>query len=145
MVGGYGGPDACGSIVHPAVTVVAADGSTRSGPAMAGMVLAVDMAISADGKRVAFVSAGNATNTVPGDTQPALTQVFVSDTDSVTDDHVGCMPDGTHGPCASGFVKGGTSFDPMTGAPTQKVRNRPVRAISSRYAMAVAICCCGAP
>ena len=70
VVGGYGGPDACNGIVHPAVTMVSSDGSTRSGPAMAGMVLAVDMAISPDAQRVAFVSAGNATNMVPGDASP---------------------------------------------------------------------------
>jgi hypothetical protein len=104
VVGGYGGPDACNGIVHPTVTMVASDGSVRSGPAMAGMVLAVDMAISPDAKRVAVISAGNATNTVPGDTQPDLTRVFVTDTDSVTDDHVGCMPDGTHGPCSAGIT-----------------------------------------
>jgi cytochrome c553 len=106
VVGGYGGPDACNGIIHPAVTMVSSDGSTRSGPAMAGMVLAVDMAISQDAKRVAFVSAGNATNMVPGDSQPDLTRVFVSDTGSVTDDQIGCMPDGTHGPCGAGFVGG---------------------------------------
>ena len=60
------GPDACNGIVHPAVTMVSPDGSVHSGPAMAGMVLAVDMAISPDGKRVAVVSAGNATNTFVG-------------------------------------------------------------------------------
>ena len=87
VVGGYGGPDACNGIVHPAVTMVSSDGSVHSGPAMAGMVLAVDMAISPDGKRVAVVSAGNATNTFVGGptTSPALPQVFVSDTTSVTD------------------------------------------------------------
>ena len=76
VVGGYGGPDACNGIVHPAVTMVSSDGSVHSGPAMAGLVLAVDMAISADGKRVAVVSAGNATNTfVSGPaTSPALPQ-----------------------------------------------------------------------
>src|SRR3954454_10623524 len=103
VVGGYGGPDACSGIVHPAVTMVSSDGKTHSGPAMAGMVLAVDMAISQDSRRVAFISAGNATNAFPGDSQPELARVFVSDTDSVTDDQVGCMPDGMHGPCASGF------------------------------------------
>jgi len=116
VVGGYGGPDACSGIVHPAVTMVGADGSTRSGPAMAGMVLAVDMAISPDGQRVAFVSAGNSTNQIPGDSGPDLTRVFVSDTDSVTDDHVGCMPDGTHGPCNPGFAGG--VMPPIAGSST---------------------------
>jgi hypothetical protein len=103
VVGGYGGPDACNGIVHPAVTMVASDGSVRSGPAMAGMVLAVDMAISPDSQRVAVVSAGNATNTVPGTNTPMLTQVFVSDVDSTTDTDIGCQPDGTHGPCGGGI------------------------------------------
>jgi mono/diheme cytochrome c family protein len=118
VVGGYGGPDACNGIVHPAVTVVASDGSTRSGPALAGMVLSVDMAISADAKRVAFISAGNSTNMIPGDVAPDLTRVFVSDTDSVTDDHVGCMPDGMHGPCGGGFVGGTPLFASDTGSGT---------------------------
>jgi hypothetical protein len=107
VVGGYGGPDACNGIVHPAVTVVGSDGSTHSGPALAGMVLAVDVAIAPDAKRVAFISAGNSTNTIPGDTAPDLTRVFVSDMDSVTDNTVGCMPDGMHGPCSGGLVGGG--------------------------------------
>jgi cytochrome c553 len=54
---------------------------------------------------------------IPGDTKPDLTQVFVSDTDSMTDDSVGCQPDGKHGPCSVGGF--GTSRpippDAMTG------------------------------
>ena len=89
-MGGYGGPDTCSSIVHPAVTMVSPDGSMRSGPAMTGMVLAVDMAVSADGKRVAFVSAGNATNDGCREARAsALPRVFMSDTDSTTDPKVG--------------------------------------------------------
>ncbi len=98
VVGGYGGPDTCGSIVHPAVTMVSPDGSLRSGPALIGMVLAVDMAVSTDGKRVAFVAAGNATNAVQGSSF-GLPRVFLSDTESTTDDNVGCQPDGKHAPC----------------------------------------------
>jgi hypothetical protein len=127
VVGGYGGPDACNGIVHPAVTMVSPDGSVHSGPAMAGMVLAVDMAISPDGKRIAVVSAGNATNTFVGGptTAPALPQVFVSDTTSVTDGDIGCQPDGMHGPCGPGVfgtpigVAGSTGSEPrpeMTGS-----------------------------
>src|SRR5436190_2423753 len=106
VVGGYGGPDTCSGIVHPAVTMVSPDGKTHSGPAMAGMVLAVDMAISPDAKRIAFVSAGNSTNTFQGDPSatPVLTRVFVSDTQSTTDETVGCMPDGKHAPCNGGIV-----------------------------------------
>ena len=35
---------------------------SRTGAALAGLVLAVDAAVSADGTRVAFVSMGNASN-----------------------------------------------------------------------------------
>ena len=101
--GGYGGFDSCGAIVHPAVTAIDADGHMRSGPALAGMVLAVDMAISSSGKRVAFVSAGNATNQIVGDTGPNLTRVFAADVDAVTDTEIGCQPDGMHGPCPGGL------------------------------------------
>src|SRR5262252_1700970 len=115
--GGYGGPDTCGGIVHPGVTVIGSDGSTRTGPALAGMVLAVDMAIAPDGNKIAFVSAGNATNIVQGAPPgvPAVTRVFVSDVDSTTDDNIGCMPDGTHAPCSPGFI-GGVRMPPPTGA-----------------------------
>jgi hypothetical protein len=112
VAGGYGGPDTCGAIVHPAVSSVSTNGSVKSGPAIAGMVLAVDMAISHDGKRIAFVSAGNATNMVPGDVGPDLPRVFATSVDAVTDDTVGCMPDGTHAPCPGGFGSSGLG---MTG------------------------------
>jgi len=101
VVGGYGGPDGCSGIVHPTVTMVSPDGSVRTGPALAGLVLAVDMAITTDGQRIAFVSAGNATNTSflgpPGTS--GVPRVFVSDVGSVTDGDAGCMPDGKHAPC----------------------------------------------
>ena len=107
VVGGYGGVDPCNTIVHPAVTMVSSDGTMHSGPAMAGLVLAVDMAISADGQKIAVVSAGNATNSTQGPGGPPdMTRVFISDTTSTTDDHVGCMPDGTHGPCSPGVMGG---------------------------------------
>jgi mono/diheme cytochrome c family protein len=113
-VGGYGGPDTCGGIVHPAVTMIAPDGSMRSGPAMTGMVLAVDMAVSADGQRVAFVAAGNSTNGGP-QTGVALPRVFMSDTESTTDPLTGCKPDGKHGPCSNVVsTMGGTR--PPTGS-----------------------------
>jgi hypothetical protein len=107
VAGGYGGTDPCDAIVHPAITTVAADGTTQSGPALAGLVLAVDMAIAPDG-RVAVISTGNATNTFQGDTTgtPALTRVFVSDLTSTTDSTIGCDPDGTHGPCPAGTMGG---------------------------------------
>jgi len=61
------------------------------------------MAISSTGKRVAFVSAGNATNRIPGDTGPDLPRVFATDVDAVTDTTIGCQTDGMHGPCPGGF------------------------------------------
>jgi hypothetical protein len=119
VVGGYGGVDPCNTIVHPAVTMVTPDGQTHSGPALAGLVLAVDMAISPNAQKIAVVSAGNATNSTqgPGGT-PDMTRVFVSDTTSTTDDHVGCQPDGTHGPCTPGIMGGVPLFsteDPAGG------------------------------
>ena len=80
--------------------MVSPDGSIRSGPALAGMVLAVDMAISPDGKRVAFVSAGNATNTFSGrpDARRLPAQCSCPTPSSITDADVGCKPDGMHGP-----------------------------------------------
>jgi hypothetical protein len=97
--GGYGGPNSCGSIVHPAVTAFRPDGTISSGPALAGLVLAVDVAISADGSHVAFVSMGNATNRQAGATAPQLTRVFQMTLANAVDSTVGCNPDGVHGPC----------------------------------------------
>jgi len=117
VVGGYGGPDTCASIVHPGVTMVASDGSVRTGPALAGLTLAVDMAIAPDGNKIAFVSAGNATNIVQGAFgagAPSIPRVFISDVSSTTDDQIGCMPDGTHGPCSPGFI-GGITEGPVPG------------------------------
>jgi hypothetical protein len=117
VAGGYGGVNPCDSIVHPAVTTVASDGTVRTGPALAGLVLAVDMAISPDGAKVAVVSLGNATNQplmpTSGQTGPQLTRVFVTDMSSATDQTVGCKPDGTHGPC---LPPNTTVVDTSTGA-----------------------------
>ncbi|HSS37421.1 MAG TPA: c-type cytochrome, partial [Polyangia bacterium] len=100
--GGYGGPSPCDAIVHHCITRIDRDGTTHSGPALASLVLAVDMAVSPDGKQVAVVSAGNATNVdvagVAG--APALTRVFLTDLDDVTDPQIGCSMDGKHAPCA---------------------------------------------
>jgi mono/diheme cytochrome c family protein len=106
IAGGYGGTNPCDAIVHPAITTVAADGTTQSGPALAGLVLAVDMAIAPDGQRLAVISTGNSTNAIMGDTSGtlALTRVFVSDIASTTDSTIGCQSDGTHGPCSPGGV-----------------------------------------
>src|SRR5205085_4211653 len=42
---------------------------------------------------------------------PALTRVFLSDTVSTTDDQVGCMPDGKHGPCGGVVGMPGVPLD----------------------------------
>jgi hypothetical protein len=97
--GGYGGVNPCDAIVHPAVTTFAPDGTIATGPALAGMVLVVDMAISADGSHVAFVSLGNATNRQSGATAPQLTRVFATSMAVASDPSIGCNPDGVHGPC----------------------------------------------
>ena len=100
--GGYGGPSPCDAIVHHCITRIDRDGTTRSGPALASMVLAVDMALSPDGKQVAVISAGNATNgDIAGiDNSPVLTRVFLTDLDDATDPLIGCSMDGMHAPCA---------------------------------------------
>jgi hypothetical protein len=101
--GGYGGTNPCNAIVHPAITVVGADGTMKTGPALAGLVMAVDMALSPDGAKVAVISAGNATNqpvmSTSTMTGPQLTRVFVTDLSAVVNDTIGCRPDGTSGPC----------------------------------------------
>jgi hypothetical protein len=98
VAGGYGGgsfdPSGCQSIVHPAVTMVASDGTIKSGPALAGLVLAVDLAVSHDGNRIAVISAGNATNRSPGDTSPDLPRVFVTSLEASTDEHARPLPGG---------------------------------------------------
>ncbi len=111
--GGYGGFNPCNAIVHPAVTAVAADGTVKTGPALAGLVLAVDMAISPDGKRAAFVSPSNASNQASAGTNgPQLRRVFVTDLATAIDETIGCKPDGTHGPC---LANGTTLIDTSSG------------------------------
>jgi hypothetical protein len=101
--GGYGssifGNGQCDAIVQTAVTVVAPDGSTQSGPAMAGMVVPADMAVSSDGSRVAIIAAGNATNSESEGGPPRMPRVFVTNMNDATDDVIGCANDGQHGPC----------------------------------------------
>jgi len=112
--GGYGGLSPCDSIVHTCVTHMHRDGSATSGPPLASLVLAVDLALSPDGRQLAVVSAGNATNldAFAGGMDPALTRVFMTDVDSATDPQTGCSPDGIHGPC---LPKGlGFGFGPIT-------------------------------
>ena len=117
--GGYGGPNACDTIVHGCITRIDRDGTTRTGPALASLVLAIDMALSPDGTQVAVIAAGNATNTdaaTPGTTTPALTRVFLTDLDDATDPKVGCSMDGKHAPCPKGrmFI-GGLSSSGVAG------------------------------
>ncbi len=100
--GGYGSSDPCTSIVHPTVTTVAADGSVRAGAAVAGLVMAVDAAVSADGAHIAFVSMGNATNMqLQNPSATPTARVFVTDTAAINDAAIGCRPDGISGPCIS--------------------------------------------
>jgi len=106
--GGYAGQDICNTIVQTAVTTVGGDGQMTSGPALVGLVLAVDMALSADGSKIAIVSAGNATNAEAPGSPPSLPRLFVTDTQSATDPTVGCRSDGMHGPCLPlGLANGG--------------------------------------
>jgi hypothetical protein len=89
---GYGSSDPCGGLVHPALTPVSPGTSAPPAPPIPGMVLPVDFAISSDGSTVAVVAAGNAHN-------PLGPSLFVSDFNDITDPHhIGCCPDGIHGP-----------------------------------------------
>jgi hypothetical protein len=121
--GGYGsssfGNGECDSIVQTTVTVVAPGQAPQSGPAMAGMVVPADMAVSADGSRVAIISAGNATNSETEGGTPRMPRVFVTDMSDATDQVIGCMNDGQHGPClpTPGFVMSAPNFDGTAGAP----------------------------
>jgi hypothetical protein len=129
--GGYGGFNPCNSIVHAAVTAVAPDGSVKTGPVLAGLVLAVDMAISADGAKVAFVSMGNASNTIMGSTgtAPQLTRVFVMDMTKATDGTIGCRPDGTSAPClppSTVLMDSSTGTTLQGCAPNPQVVGQPV-------------------
>ena len=114
VVGGYGGFDTCQTIVHPAVTMVHSNGTVKSGPALAGLVLAVDLAISHDGARVAVVSAGNANNHSSAGVSSGLPRVFLTTLDAVTDDQIGCQTDGVHAPCPT-VLEGPVVIDEGTG------------------------------
>jgi hypothetical protein len=109
IAGGYGGFSPCDAIVQTAVTVVAPGREPQSGPAMAGMVLSVDMDVSADGKKIAIISTANATNSEVEGGTPRLPRVFVTDMDNATDQVVGCATDGQHAPClpVGGFFNPG--------------------------------------
>jgi mono/diheme cytochrome c family protein len=54
----YGGGDGCQSIVQTAVSIVADDGHIVQSSSLPGTVLAVDVALSADGTSIAVASAG---------------------------------------------------------------------------------------
>jgi hypothetical protein len=142
--GGYGGTNVCDAIVQTAITTVAPGADAKTGPSLSGMVLAVDMALSSDGSRVAIISAGNATNSEQAGGTPRLPRVFVTDMDSATDSVVGCMNDGAHAPClpvGGGFATGvavtgtagavgtddsmGTGIGTGTGAVTGDVGTEP--------------------
>jgi hypothetical protein len=82
--GSYGGisdrTETCNGIVHSAVSRMMPDGTIASGPALADVPLPVDMAISADGRLIAMVSAGNDGNTQIARMAPA----HVGEVDAVT-------------------------------------------------------------
>ena len=117
--GGYGGFSPCDAIVQTAITTVTtvAPGqeTTQTGPAMAGMVLPVDMALSSDGTKVAIIAAGNSTNSEVEGGPARLPRLFVTDMSSASDPSVGCMNDGQHGPCLPINIGGGFEMG-VTGA-----------------------------
>jgi hypothetical protein len=119
--GGYGstmfGNGQCDAIVQTAVTIVEPGKDPQTGPAMAGMVVPADMALSADASRVAIIAAGNATNSETPGGPPRMPRVFVTDMSDATDQVIGCTSDGQHGPCLPTNAFAPTQFDPMTGQP----------------------------
>jgi hypothetical protein len=110
--GGYGSPfnGECDAIVQTAVTTVAPGKDPQTGPAIAGMVVPADMAVSSDGSRIAIIAAGNATNSETPGGPPRMPRLFVTDMTAATDQHVGCKSDGVYGPC---LPLGGFAFGPM--------------------------------
>lgn len=106
QAGGYGTTNPCDAIVQTALTVIRNGQMPQAAPALPGLVLPVDLAISPDGKRVAIVAAGNATNSPAPGMAPTLPRVFAADIADVTDPNVGCRPDGKHGPCMDGVFVG---------------------------------------
>jgi hypothetical protein len=106
--GGYGGFSPCDAIVQTAVTAVAPGQTAKTGPSLSGMVMAVDMALSADGGKVAIISAGNATNSETEGGTPRMPRVFETTMADATDPVVGCRNDGQYAPCMpAGSVMGG--------------------------------------
>jgi hypothetical protein len=72
--GGYSSGAPCGSIVESAVTVVAPGRTAASTPGLGLATLAVDVAVSPDGERVAVASPGNAPTKTPQVTIMPLAQ-----------------------------------------------------------------------
>jgi mono/diheme cytochrome c family protein len=104
--GGYaGGGKGCEGVVETVVTKVMAGQMPEQSPGLSMSVLPIDIALSADGRQAAIVSAGNAG-------LPALPQVTVSPIDMLTPKGMDCaFPGGVPGP----------SVVPPVGAVTQPV------------------------
>jgi len=77
--GGGGKGDTCNAIVHSALTMVAADGTTTSETALSGLPTPVDLAVSADALQIAVVSPANARSFSSRGSGP----VMVGDTETV--------------------------------------------------------------
>ena len=97
--GGYGSNGLCDSIVHSAMTPIKVGQDCPQTPSLAGMVLAIDFAVSSDGSRTAIIAAGNAQN-------PQLPRLFVAGTGDVTSPPFVCSPDGVHAPAPMGGTFG---------------------------------------
>ncbi len=116
--GGYSGFGPCDAIVQTAVTTIApGQDLPQTGPAMAGMVLPVDMALSSDGAKVAIIAAGNATNSEAEGSPARLPRLFVTDMTAANDPVIGCASDGQHGPCLP-INTGGPAFETGIGGAT---------------------------
>ncbi|MBC8132803.1 MAG: c-type cytochrome [Deltaproteobacteria bacterium] len=109
-VGSYGGGNPCHSIVHSAVTRIAADGSILNGPALADFPLAVDIAVSPDGKNVAVVSAGNGhSKSLPAG--GFMSSVHVGGMDAFSDGKRGCLRGAGRSPCAPHEISSASQAD----------------------------------
>ncbi len=121
--GGYGGQEKCGSIVETTVSAVGTVTAEKPQPgsiALGGLVLSVDLAVSADGSRIAVVSPGNARHRHLGGDGG---QVVVLDNKSLSRQSLMCfgpiqrpLPEGAGGSGPGGSGPGGSGAGGSGGA-----------------------------
>lgn len=109
VAGGYGGFDSCHTVVHSAMTVVEKDGTVVPGAVLGDLPMVVDMALSSDGTRVAFVSAANAHTSGGPSGSPRSVHTTSVDAAS-TSGKGGCAREAGHQPCGRDAVPSGGLF-----------------------------------